>query len=400
MKILYLTILFPDTKNRNLYTDLVDELTDRGHEVTVVVAEESKNIDNTKLKYENKAEVLRVKVGNQYGVGLMEKGVTTLKVTPCLKLAINKYLNKREYDLILYSTPPVTLSSLVKYCKKKFNARSYLMLKDIFPQNAIDLEMFPKKSIFYYYFKRKENNLYKFSDKIGCMSKANINYIIENSNVNKEKIEIFENTTKISERIIIDKDKIRIQNQLPLDKVIFVFGGNIGKPQAVNFLLECIEKLSDYSKAYFLIIGNGVERKKIENYIQNEKPNNLKYLPKVEKSEYEKILKSCDVGLINLNYNFTIPNYPSRILNYMHEEIPILASTDIVTDIRELVEIDAKCGLWGASNDVVEFEKNVKIFSENQDIRIQYGKNGRLYLEKKLNVKFSVEKLEKYMREE
>lgn len=400
MKILYLTILFPNNGHRNLYTDLVDKLIYKGHEITVVVAEESKNIKKTQLKYENNAEVLRVKVGNQYGVGLIEKGYTTLKINPFLKAAIDKYLDSREYDLILYSTPPVTLSSLVKYCRKKFNARTYLMLKDIFPQNAVDLEIFSKKSIFYYYFKMKENNLYKLSDKIGCMSTANMKYIIENSNVSNEKVEIFENTTRIQNPILINKDEIRKQNQLPIDKVIFVFGGNLGKPQAIDFLLKGVENLSQYSKAYFLIIGDGVEKNKIMNYIQKEKPGNLMYLPKVEKSKYEKILKSCDVGLINLSYNFTIPNFPSRILNYMHEEIPILASTDVVTDIRELVETDAKCGLWGASNDIDAFINNVKKLSENVNLRIKYGKNGRIFLQEKFNVEISVEKLEKYMMEE
>ena len=147
MKILYLTISYPGEGNRNLYTDLVEELKKTGHDVTVVMAEESNKIDKSKLRFENNIEVLRVRVGNQFDVGLVEKGITTLKVKPLLKKAIDSYLAEREYDLILYSTPPVTLADLVVYCKKKYKAKSYLMLKDIFPQNGVDLNLFSKKNV-------------------------------------------------------------------------------------------------------------------------------------------------------------------------------------------------------------------------------------------------------------
>ena len=141
------------------------------------MAEESNKIDKSKLRFENNIEVLRVKVGNQFGVGLVEKGITTLKVKPLLKKAIDSYLAEREYDLILYSTPPVTLADLVVYCKKKYKAKSYLMLKDIFPQNGVDLNLFSKKNVLYKYFRLKEKKLYQHSDRIVCMSNANINFI-------------------------------------------------------------------------------------------------------------------------------------------------------------------------------------------------------------------------------
>jgi aspartate 1-decarboxylase len=54
------------------------------------------------------------------------------------------------------------------------------MLKDIFPQNAVDLGMIKTtgiKSLLYKYFRRKEKGLYFISDRIGCMSQANVDYV-------------------------------------------------------------------------------------------------------------------------------------------------------------------------------------------------------------------------------
>lgn len=401
MKILYLTISYPSAGNRNLYTDLVEELKKTGHDVTVVMAEESAKIDKSKLSFENNIEVLRVKVGNQFGVGLVEKGITTLKVKPLLKKAINRYLSDREYDLILYSTPPVTLADLVVYCKKKYKAKSYLMLKDIFPQNGIDLNLFSKKNVLYKYFRLKEKKLYQCSDRIGCMSNANINFVNEQEEYEfSNKLELFPNTMRIENQLNINRQAIRTKYELPMNQRIFIFGGNLGKPQAIDFLLEPIRMLADYKEAYFLIVGDGAEKNKILDYINKENPTNLKFIAKLPREEYDKIMKACDVGLILLNSKFTIPNYPSRIMAYLHESLPILAATDAVTDIQTLVVDEAKCGYWCESVNPVEFVNQVKLLTEDDKLRDKLGENGRNYLAKQFDVKLSVKLLENFIMED
>ncbi|WP_413486621.1 glycosyltransferase family 4 protein [Carnobacterium maltaromaticum] len=401
MKILYLTISYPSAGNRNLYTDLVEELKKTGHDVTVVMAEESAKIDKSKLSFENNIEVLRVKVGNQFGVGLVEKGITTLKVKPLLKKAINRYLSDREYDLILYSTPPVTLADLVVYCKKKYKAKSYLMLKDIFPQNGIDLNLFSKKNVLYKYFRLKEKKLYQCSDRIGCMSNANINFVNEQEEYEfSNKLELFPNTMRIDNQLDINRQAIRNKYELPMNQKIFIFGGNLGKPQAIDFLLESIRMLADYKEAYFLIVGDGAEKNKILDYINKENPTNLKFIAKLPREEYDKIMKACDVGLILLNSKFTIPNYPSRIMTYLHESLPILAATDAVTDIQTLVVDEAKCGYWCESVNPMEFVNQVKLLTEDDKLRDKLGENGRNYLAKQFDVKLSVKLLENFIMED
>lgn len=401
MKILYLTISYPGEGNRNLYTDLVEELKKAGHDVTVVMAEESNKIDKSKLRFENNIEVLRVRVGNQFGVGLVEKGITTLKVKPLLKKAIDSYLAEREYDLILYSTPPVTLADLVVYCKKKYKAKSYLMLKDIFPQNGVDLNLFSKKNVLYKYFRLKEKKLYQCSDRIGCMSNANINFVNEQEEYEfSDKLELFPNTMRIDNQLDINRQAIRTKYELPMNQRIFIFGGNLGKPQAIDFLLESIRMLADYKEAYFLIVGDGAEKNKILDYINKENPTNLKFIAKLPREEYDKIMKACDVGLILLNSKFTIPNYPSRIMAYLHESLPILAATDAVTDIQTLVVEEAKCGYWCESVNPVEFVNQVKLLTEDDKLRDKLGENGRNYLAKQFDVQLSVKLLENFIMED
>ena len=108
------------------------------------------------------------------------------------------YFNNFAFDLILYSTPPITFNRLITELKKKTNASTYLLLKDIFPQNAVDLKMISEKGLIYRYFRKREKILYQISDWIGCMSMANVNYVLKNNSwLAPEKVEVNPNSIEI-----------------------------------------------------------------------------------------------------------------------------------------------------------------------------------------------------------
>ena len=152
--ILLISSDYPNVKKSfNIYTDLAEALKQHGYKVTVVVTEESKNIDHTNISYENEIQVLRVKVGNIYNVGFIEKGISFLKSGLLTKKAISKYLKDYKFDLILFMSQPVTIVNSVKYAMTEFHAPAYLMMKDIFPQNGVDLGLMSKKSPIHWYFR-------------------------------------------------------------------------------------------------------------------------------------------------------------------------------------------------------------------------------------------------------
>ncbi len=403
-KILYLTLSEIDLTEEGIYSDLLNELHEDGYQLTIVQADNAKHIESTSISEEHGIRILRVLVGELFRVNFIKKGINTLKIEPCFKKAIKKYLGNEKFDLVLYATPPVTFANVVAYCKKRFQCRSYLMLKDIFPQNAVDIGLFREGSLLHRFFQRKEEKLYLISDTIGCMSQANIQYLLQyHSELERNKVELFPNTVKIQkldevfrEDELQKKEQIRKQYGIPTEKTVFVFGGNLGKPQAVDYLIKAVNSVKDYERAFFLFVGNGSERHKLESAFRHS--SNAAVIESVPVDTYHILMNSCDVGIISLDARFTIPNYPSRTLSYMAMRKPILACTDRCTDIRQLVESDAQCGLWIASDDVAGFSGKVRMLCEDEDMRIQYGKNGRLYLESNFDVSRSVEQLEKHLQ--
>jgi ssRNA-specific RNase YbeY (16S rRNA maturation enzyme) len=94
-----------------------------------------------------------------------------------------------------------------------------------------------------------------------------------------------------------------------------VFGGNLGKPQSVAFIAQCLRLNQNRDDRYFLICGEGTEGEILAKYIKDEAPTNVMLLPMLPTQEYDELLRACDVGMIFLDYRFTIPNFPSRLLS-------------------------------------------------------------------------------------
>lgn len=396
MKILYLCQQDINIEQKGIYADLINELISNGHEVVLSCADSK--YDKTQLVLEPIKKV-QVKVPNQFGVNVIKKGLIILSLESIITKAIKKFLKDESFDLVLYATPPITLANVVKYCKKKYKCKSYLMLKDIFPQNAVDLGMMSKSGvmgIMYKLFRAKEKALYVNSDAIGCMSQANVDYLKEHNKYLADKhIEIFANSLKVQPLARQDKNKeLLAKYKIPCDKLLFIYGGNLGKPQGLDFFAKAIEKCKDIDNVHFVIAGKGSEKEKLFKSLQGL--DNVSAFDALPKDEYEQLCNQCDVGIVMLDYRFTIPNYPSRTLSYMQNGIPVFACTDKNTDIKELVEEQAKCGKWCWSNDTEEFVKTVKWFADNEDKLTQLGKNGYDYLSKNFNIEKNVKQLQDF----
>lgn len=377
-----------------IYLDLVEALAESGHMVTVL-AGTSENVEENRIYEESGCRVVYVKVPDQFHAGKIKKGLVQLLMEPKMLGQIKHHLWKDSFDLILYPTPPITLANVVKQCRKHFQAKSYLMLKDIFPQNAVDLGMMRAGGLLHRYFCKVEQKLYENSDYIGCMSDANINYMKHRLKPELQKrLECFPNTVRIRE-----KASAGMENVKSLDEPVrFVFGGNLGKPQNIDFLLQGIERLKDFSKAEFLIIGDGTEAKKTEQFLKEHKCSNARYQRQLPREEYEEILQRQDVGMVLLSSRFTIPNYPSRILSYMQRSKPILAVTDKVTDLKELVTKEAECGYWCASDDIGAFADTIHTICEEREGLVKLGENGHNYFVDNFSVKKSVSILESHFK--
>lgn len=395
MNLLFLTLLdFKSYNERNIYCDLLREFVKKGHNVYCISPTERRN--EVQTHFEEDGHILKLKIGNTQKTNVIEKGISTVLIEPQFIGAIKKYFKDIKFDLVIYSTPPITFVNAVKYVKKRDGAKTYLLLKDIFPQNAVDLGMMKKsgvKGLLYKYFRSKEKRLYAISDKIGCMSQANADYVLKhNPEISAEKVEICPNSIEVTNEMLSPEQKAEIRQKfnIPADKTVFIYGGNLGRPQDIPFTIECLKANIGFDDRFFVICGTGTEYPKLKNYIDTEKPVNVLLINGLPKNDYESFVGCCDIGLIFLDHRFNIPNFPSRLLSYMQKGMPVLACTDPNTDIGKVIT-DGNFGWWCASNSTECFTEAVNTAVE-ADIK-SLGENAFNYLNDNYSSKDAMKKI-------
>lgn len=382
MRVLFMSLTeIEDIDSQGIYTDLLKTFRDHGHEVVALAPRERRTGLPTELVELQGIQVLRIAIGNITKCGLIEKGISNLTVKNKFLKALKSNVQNTKFDLILYATPPTTIYGLVEAIKKESGAKAYLLLKDIFPQNSLDLGMLSEngvKGLIYRYFKHTERETYAAADWIGCMSYANRDYLIAHEpEIDSDCIEVNPNSLIPRDMSHIDEAAFRERYGLPRNEHIFVYGGSLGRPQGIDFLIEVLRLNERNPVGYFLIAGNGTERAKLESFFSSANPKHAKLLPSLPRIEFDEMLMACDVGLVFLDHRFTIPNFPSRLLSYMQASLPIVAATDQVSDVGRLAEENG-FGIWVESTDAKAFLARCR---ELTDVSIsEMGARARAYM--------------------
>lgn len=281
MNVIFLTLVrISDIEDRGIYQDLMRKFRDEGHNVYIVTPCERRLGLETSLTESKGVHILNVRTLNVQKTSIVEKGIGTLLIEDQFKAAIKKYLRDIKFDLITYSTPPITFTNVVKYLKRENpQAISYLQLKDIFPQNAVDIGMMKTagvKGLLYKFFRNKEKALYEVSDYIGCMSPANVQFLLKhNPEIDASRVEVAPNSIDLYLDDNLNGDLgqekaeryyIRRKYELPTDKPVFIYGGNLGKPQGIGYLVKCLDANKKRTDCYFVVVGTGTEYDKLDSW--------------------------------------------------------------------------------------------------------------------------------------
>lgn len=350
-------------QDRGIYTDLMRKFRDEGHEVYIVFPRERKYGLPTRMKVQDGVHLLGVKTLNVTKTNVIEKGVGQVLIESLYKRAIKKSFPGVSFDLILYSTPPITFPKVIEYAKQiSPSAKTYLLLKDIFPQNAVDMGMLSKnglKGIIYNFFRAKERKLYAISDYIGCMSPANVDYVLKhNPEISTDRVEVAPNSIELQQLAPEIDKSVLIKYNLPTDKPIFIYGGNLGVPQGIPFLIQCLDANADREDCHFVVVGSGTYYQKLSDWYVDRRPKSVTVMKGLPKVDYDHLVQACQIGLIFLDYRFTIPNFPSRLLSYLEYKMPVIACTDPNCDTGSIAETNG-FGFYVPSNNVDAFTQSI-----------------------------------------
>ena len=165
---------------------------------------------------------------------------------------------------------------------------------------------------------------------------------------------------------------IRTENDINLSTKIFVYFGSIGLMDDVSYLVKGFDD-ANIQDSLFLIFGDGVERSKVEDYINEKKVKNIKLMGIVPKQEIFSWLDTSYVSLIAYkSFKSLQDSSPNKLFDSLAFGIPVLHNT--TGWIKELVD-DNIIGISVNPEIDGSMSKAIKFINDNSEIREKFAMN-------------------------
>ena len=312
--------------------DLAHELQNQGQHVTVLTPS-SEILQNAVQEDENGVSVIRFRVGKIKGANHILRALNEMSLSVLAWLRCRQFLLRNPQDTIIFYSPTIFFGPLVLYLKKKWSATTYLVLRDIFPDWAVETGIL-KKGAAYKVFKFFERLQYRAADAIGVETTASLRYF--EGHAKFRNVEVLRNWTAVTSPPPASN---KYRQELGLEgKVVFFYGGNIGIAQDMDNIMRLAKGMLQTQQAHFLLVGSGSQVPHLEALIESTGLTNVTILPSVDQHTYLEMLGEFDVGLISLDPRLKSSNYPGKLLGYLQCEKPILASLNAGNDLAQLLD--------------------------------------------------------------
>jgi glycosyltransferase involved in cell wall biosynthesis len=359
--------------------ELACEYVSQGHQVTVITPS-SRISKNVEIGLLDGVTVIRFKNGEIKNVNKIKRAINETLLSYNAWRLLKSHLIDNKHDLIVYYSPSIFWGGLVDRLKSIWQVPSYLILRDLFPQWAIDQGIINPNSLIEKYFRYFESINYQAADTIGLMSEKNLVWFDDNFK-SKANLEVLYNWASL-EPVRLEKDYKQILHIE--DKIVYFYGGNIGHAQDMMNIVRLAKAMQHIPKAYFVLVGAGDEVDLVKNAIKNENLTNIRLLPSVDQQEFKQMLVSFDIGLFTLHKEHTTHNFPGKLLGYMVQSMPILGSINQGNDLKEIIE-NANAGLISINgNDKLFYEHAMKLLDDRY--REEIGDNAFRLLSDKFSV--------------
>jgi glycosyltransferase involved in cell wall biosynthesis len=237
-------------------------------------------------------------------------------------------------DLVIWYSPSIFWGPLVKRIKKYWGCKTYLVLRDIFPDWAIDLDLLKSKTIAYF-LKRVASYQYQQADLIGVQSPANLEYFNRKNPAFKNKAEVLWNWIRPGR----ERDcSIELKKTILANKRIGVYAGNIGVAQGVEYFLRIARVITENPEFGLVFIGRGAEMANLKESIAQEKIENVLFFDEIDPEEISSLYTKCDFGILLLDPRHKTHNIPGKFISYLRAGMPSFGLVEEGNDLLKMVK--------------------------------------------------------------
>ncbi len=279
--------------------------------------------------------ILRLRTTEHKNIGKIRRAIAEILMPFFMIRNFRKSALKNvQWDAVIWYSPTIFLGPFIYYLKKQNACPTYLILRDIFPEWALDLGLI-RKGLTYYFFRIFERFQYSIADCIGVQAIGNLDYFKHWPSFAIKKIEVLQNwlSLKPLSYCSVDISTLPIAN-----RKIFVYAGNMGIAQGIGDLIGLAEALLDRSDIGFLFIGRGSDMEVVRFNAKNRNLVNTVFCDEIDPDQIPGLYAQCHVGLIALDPRHRTHNIPAKFLSYLQSGLPVMAIINHGNDLHSIIE--------------------------------------------------------------
>lgn len=339
MKLVLITDAFPPMRTSAAVQlrDLTREFVRKGHQVTVLLPANDLEESWDLIEHEG-VRILRLAAPKTKDVGYVRRTIGEWLMPYAMKHSLQKSPVASElWDGVVWYSPSIFHGPLVRALKTKSGCKSYLVIRDIFPEWALDLGLM-RPGLACSFFTRIAREQYEVADIIGVQSPGNLGYFdTQSEKLALGRVEVLQNWLSPPESLPCP---LRLDMTPLAGRKVFVYAGNMGVAQGLDSIIELADALRDRKDIGFLFVGRGSEAGRLEAASKDRGLDNVLFHPEIDPDQIPSLYAQCAAGIVCLDRRHKSHNIPGKFLTYMQCGLPSLAIVNQGNDLAELIRTE------------------------------------------------------------
>jgi glycosyltransferase involved in cell wall biosynthesis len=352
--------------------DLVVELARLGHQPYLIVPAEGQGTTWVQDRVDG-ISVLRLRTFRMKNTSPFRRGMGEALMPFCMLWGLwRSPVVFTGWNAVVWYSPSAFFGPLIAMLKYRSSPRTYLILRDMFPEWLRDLGLL-KPGLVYESFRAVARFQYALADVIGVQTKSNLAYLEQWKQHRGRRLEVLQNWLSEPPR---DAGLINLGNTKLKGRTIFVYSGNMGVAQGLDMIFDLVWALRDSTQVGFVFVGRGSEVSRLRALIDAGPLENTLLYDEIDSGAIPSLLDQCHVGLLSLDVRHRSHNVPGKFLSYIRSGLPVLARINPETDLQELILKEA-VGCVYSGESMLEFKEIALSLATSVELRRAMAEKGR-----------------------
>lgn len=331
--------------------DLAREFIRQGHELTVMLP--SPDLDRPwRIEDFDGARILRLKAPRTKDIGLVRRTLAEFAMPFAMSRNLRRSpLAHETWDGVAWYAPSIFHGPLASRLKRASGCRGYLIVRDIFPEWAVDMGLMGR-GLPYRFFDAVARYQYSVADVIGVQTPGNRRYFETWEQKPGRRLEVLQNWLDTPADAPCT---IQVAETPLAGRKILVYAGNMGVAQGLDIILDLAERLATRRDVGFLLIGRGSDAERLKSTAAARQLDNVLFRDEIHPDEIPALYAQCSAGIVALDHRHRSHNIPGKFLTYMQSGLPVVANVNAGNDLAEIIRTE-EVGVVCESNQIDELE--------------------------------------------